>query len=193
MRILLLLALLFGFSAHAGAQPLQPGDTITISVYQDPKLDRQVIVSPSGMISLPLVGQVRAAGLTPAGLENVLKNRLRDKFTGDLDISVAYVATKPVEEDLKPRIFVTGEVLRPGTFVMRMRTNVLQAISLAGGFGPFAAKRRIQIRRKVNGIDEILSFDYEAFFAGTSTNENIDLRPGDVVVVPERGLFELSW
>src|SRR5215510_16060029 len=144
MRVLILVLLLLGYSGRAMAQSgaLQPGDPINISVYQDPKLDRQVVVGPTGMISFPLAGQIRAGGLTPAQLEDVLKARLKDKYT-DLDITVALVALKPLEEDLKPRIFVTGEVLRPGPFVMRTRTNVLQAIALAGGFGPFAAKQRI--------------------------------------------------
>jgi polysaccharide biosynthesis/export protein len=190
MRILLAL-LVFCFATGASwAQALQPGDSLSISVYQDPKLDRQVIVSPAGMISFPLVGQVRASGLTPGGLESVLKGRLKDKYSGDLDISVAILSSKPLEEDLKPKIFVTGEVLRPGFFVMRTRTNVMQAISLAGGFGPFAAQRRIQVRRKMNGEDAIFVFDYRAYFAGQNLSDNIELRSGDVVIVPEKGLFE---
>ena len=190
MRILLaLLIFSFGLTGALG-QALQPGDTLTISVYQDPKLDRQVTISPSGMISFPLAGQLRAGGLSPTALENALKARLKDKYAGDLDITVALLGSKVIEEDLKPRIFVTGEVLRPGFFVMRTRTNVMQAISLAGGFGPFAAKHRIQVRRKINGADAIFVFDYKSFFSGESLTDNIDLRPGDVVIVPERGLFE---
>jgi len=189
MRILLALLLLCAFCIGAHAQALQPGDTLSISVYQDPKLDRQVVVGPTGMISFPLAGQIRAGGLTPAQLEDVLNPRLKDKYT-DLDITVALVALKPLEEDLKPRIFVTGEVLRPGPFVMRTRTNVLQAIALAGGFGPFAAKQRIQVRRQMNGVEVMFLFDYDAFFSGRNVEDNIDLRAGDVVVIPERGLFE---
>ncbi len=190
MRVLLALLFLCGFWTGAGAQALQPGDTIAISVYQDPKLDRQVLIGPTGMISFPLAGQVRAGGLTPAALESVLTARLKDKFTGDLDITVALVGVKQLEEDLKPRIFITGEVLRPGPFVVRTRTNVLQAISLAGGFGPFAAKQRIQVRRQINGVEVMFLFDYDAFFSGRNVEDNIDLRAGDVVVIPERGLFE---
>jgi polysaccharide biosynthesis/export protein len=193
VRVLLGLLLLCGFCAAAGAQALLPGDTISISVYQDPKLDRQVLIGPTGMISFPLAGQIRAGGMTPAALENLLKARLKDKFAGDLDVTVTLVTTKPdkpLEEDLKPRIFVTGEVLRPGFFVMRLRTNVLQAIAQAGGFGPFAAKHRIQVRRQINGIEVMFLFNYNDFFSGRNVEDNIDLRAGDVVVVPERGLFE---
>ena len=191
MRILLaLLLLLCAFSTGAHAQALQAGDTISISVYQDPKLDRQVIIAPNGMISFPLAGQIRASGLTPGQLEDILKARLKDKFTGDLDISVALAGLKPLEEDLKPRIFVTGEVLRPGPFLLRQRTTVLQAIALAGGFGPFAAKQRIQVRRQMNGVEVMFLFDYDSFFSGRNVEDNIDLRAGDVVLIPERGLFE---
>jgi polysaccharide biosynthesis/export protein len=197
MRILLALVLLLcGFCTAARAQALQPGDTISISVYQDPKLDRQVVIPPNGTISFPLAGHIRAAGMTAEALENLLKSRLRDKFTGDLDITVSLVAPKaevpekPIEEDLKPRVFVTGEVLRPGFFVIRTRMNLMQAISLAGGFGPFAAKQRIQVRRRINGIEVMYLFDYFEFFSGRNVEGNIDLIAGDVIVVPERGLFE---
>jgi polysaccharide export outer membrane protein len=98
--------------------------------------------------------------------------------------------TKILEEDLKPRVFITGEVLRPGYFVMRTRLNVMQAIAEAGGFSPFAAKRRIQVRRKINGVESTFVFDYDAFFSGTNVDDNIGLRAGDVIIVPERGLFE---
>jgi polysaccharide biosynthesis/export protein len=91
---------------------------------------------------------------------------------------------------LKPRIFVTGEVLRPGPFVLRTRTNVLQAIALSGGFGLFAAKQRVQIRRQIDGREVMFLFDYSAFQSGRNVENNIDLVPGDVVIVPERGLFE---
>jgi polysaccharide biosynthesis/export protein len=191
MRIVLLaLAFLCGFWTSAGAQALKPGDSISISVYQDPKLDRQVIIGPTGFISFPLAGQIRAGGLTPAQLEDVIKARLKDKFTEEPDVTVSLGAEKPLEEDLKPRIFVTGEVLRPGFFVIRMKTTVLQAISLAGGFGPYAAKRRIQVRRQINGTEVMYLFDYVDFHKGRNVEDNIDLQPGDVVIIPERGIFE---
>ena len=192
MLILLLLVLLLGCSSAASAQSaaLQPGDQIYISVYQDPKLDRQVVIGPTGMISLPLVGQIHAAGLTPQGLENVLKARLKGKFTEEPDVSVGFVSAKPLEEDLKPRIYVTGEVLRPGFYIMRQRLDVMQAIAEAGGFSPFAARQRIQVRRKINGVESTFVFNYYDFFTGRNVDDNINLRPGDVIIVPERGLFE---
>jgi polysaccharide export outer membrane protein len=201
MRVLLALMLLCGFCMGASAQPLQPGDTIAVSVYQDPKLDRQILIPPSGIISFPLAGQLRAGGVTPQALETALRARLKDKFASDLDITVSLVSLRtpekveekperPIEEELKPRVYVTGEVLRPGHHVIRTRLNVLQAISLSGGFGIFAAKQRIQIRRRVNGAEVMYLFDYDAFFSGRNVATNLDLLPGDVVIVPERGPFE---
>lgn len=192
MRFLLFFVLLLGCSGMAQAQSerLQPGDVVSITVYQDPKLDRQVLIGPTGMISFPLAGDIRAGGLTPAGLEKVLKSRLRGRFTEEPDVTVSLVVLKPLEEDLKPKVFITGEVLRPGPYIIRTRLNVMQAIAEAGGLSPFAAKRRIQVRRKVNGVESIYVFNYEDFFSGTNTDDNVNLRAGDVVIVPERGLFE---
>jgi polysaccharide export outer membrane protein len=193
MRILFFLMLLLGCWSTAKAQSraaLQPGDVVSITVYQDPKLDRQVLVGPTGMISFPLAGQIRAGGLTPAELEGVLKARLKGRFTEEPDVTVSLVVLKPLEEDLKPKIFITGEVLRPGPFVMQNRLNVMQAIAVAGGFSPFAAKKRIQLRRKIDGVESIFVFNYEDFFYGNNFENNISLRAGDVIIVPERGLFE---
>lgn len=189
MRVLLMLVfLIFGFSTHAVGQTLQPGDTIDISVWQDSKLDRRVVVGPTGMISFPLAGHVRAGGLTPQALETVLGSRLKSNYTDRLDITVSLVSNDK-DEDRKPHVFVTGEVLKPGTYTMSANATVMQAISLAGGLGPFAARRRIQIHRKVDGVESVFVFDYAAFLKGTDLSGNVDVRSGDVIVVPERGLF----
>ena len=192
VRVLFFLALLLACWSESKAQSgrLQPGDVVGITVYQDPKLDRQVLIGPSGMISFPLAGQIRAGGLTTAELESVLKARLKGRFTEEPDITVALIALKSEDPDLKPKIFITGEVLRPGPFVMQQRLSLVQAIAVAGGFSPFAAKQRIQLRRKIDGVESLYVFNYNDFFAGTNFENNINLRPGDVIIVPERGLFE---
>ena len=189
MRVLLMLVLLiFGLGTHAEAQTLQAGDTIDVSVWQDSKLDRRVVIGPTGMISFPLAGHIRAGGLTPQALENVLRNRLKPNYTDRLDITVALVGSDK-DEERKPRVFVTGEVLKPGSYTMLANTSLMQAISLAGGFGPFAAKRRIQVRRKINGVENMFVFDYVAFESGADLSGNVEVRAGDVIVVPERGLL----
>lgn len=194
MRILLLLACLGWGFCGVQAQTLKSGDSLSISVLQDPKLDRSVTVDPSGEIAFPLAGHIRARGLTPEALENILKTKLQPNYKDDhLDVTVA-VANAPKdipEDDLKPKIFITGEVQRPGSYIVRQQTTLMQAIALAGGVGPYAAKRRIQVRRRVPGGDEtIFMFNYRAYEAGGDLDGNIVLRAGDVIMVPERGLFD---
>jgi polysaccharide export outer membrane protein len=189
MRVLLTLLLLWGFgTTSAGAQALRAGDTIDISVWQDSKLDRRVTVSPTGMISLPLAGHIRAGGLTPQALEKVLQEKLKGSFNDQLDITVALVASRE-EDDLKPRVYVTGEVLKPGPYIIAGKTNLMQTIALAGGLGPFAAKHRVQVHRKVAGVESVFLFDYGAFESRTDLSGNMEVKGGDVVVVPERGLL----
>ena len=178
--------------AFAQSEPLQPGDTLQISVWQDPKLDRQVVVGPDGMISFPLAGHIKAGGITPQALENLLRARLQKNYTGKLDITVSLAAVNPTEAaDNRPRVYISGEVLKPGPYPAKPPIDVAQAIALAGGLSPFGASRRIQIHRKVQGADTVLVFDYKAFQSGTGAPENnIRLQSGDVVIVPERGLLE---
>ena len=198
MRILIVVFSLLVSVSLAGAQTLKPGDNLSISVLQDPKLDRTVVIEPSGQISFPLAGHFRAAGLTPIALENILKDKLKSNYKDDnLDVTVALAPGLPSakpdepEDDLKPKIFVTGEVARPGSYIIRQPLTLMQAIALAGGVGQYAAKRRIQVRRRMPGGDEtIFMFNYKAYEAGDDLEGNIRLRAGDVIMVPERGLFD---
>jgi polysaccharide biosynthesis/export protein len=201
MRYLMTLMLVLAWGSTSLAQTvapssitLKPGDTLNISVLQDPKLDRSVVVDPNGQIAFPLAGHINANGLTPQRLERILKSRLERNYKDDgVDVTVALAnAAKPdiPEEDLKPKIFITGEVLRPGPYPIRQATSLVQAISIAGGLGPFAAKRRIQIRRGSGADETIFQFDYKAYEAGLNLGSNIPLQAGDVIIVPERGILE---
>jgi len=194
MRFLIVLFCLCVCSLGANAQTLKSGDNLSISVLQDPKLDRNVVIDPTGEIAFPLAGHIRARGLTAQALENILKTKLKGNYKDDnLDVTVA-VANSPKdvpEDDLKPKIFITGEVVKPGSYVVRQPTTLMQAIALAGGIGPFAAKQRIQVRRRAPGGDEtIFMFNYKAYEAGADLEGNIKLRAGDVIMIPERGLFD---
>ena len=201
MRYLMTLMLVLAWGSTSLAQTvapssvtLKPGDTLNISVLQDPKLDRSVVVDPNGQIAFPLAGHINANGLTPQRLERILKSRLERNYKDEsLDVTVALAnAAKPdiPEEDLKPKIFITGEVQRPGPYPIRQATSLVQAISIAGGLGPFAAKRRIQIHRGSGADETIFQFDYKAYEAGSNLGSNIPLQAGDVIIVPERGILE---
>ena len=191
MRILIFLILLC-MGSPSFAQAIKVGDNLAISVMQDSKLDRTVVVDPSGQIAVPLAGHFRVSGLTPQAVENILKQKLKNNYKDEsLDVTVSLLAVKDIpEEDLKPKVFITGEILRPGSYVVRQKTTLMQAISLAGGLGPFAAKRRIMVRRRSPAGEDIFMFDYRAYEAGQDLEGNINLRAGDVIMVPERQLFE---
>ena len=199
MRALLTLAFLLGCLVGAEAQSLKPGDTISIQVFQDPKLDRQALIGPTGMISFPLIGEIQASGQTPSGLAALLRSRLQSQYRDPLDITVSLVALAPSTpstareaEQIGPRFYVTGQVKTPGPQQIKTRITLLQGIALAGGLDIFAAKRRIQVRRQMGGQESVFYFDYVAFEEGRDLTGNINLLPNDVIIVPERGLFEFQ-
>ncbi len=186
-----LTVLLFGcLIGQASAERLRPGDTLTVNVWQDPKLDRTVIVAPDGTIAFPLAGHLRAGGRTPQAVERELRARLQKNYTEPLDITVGLATVNKEEQELsKPKVYITGEVLRPGPYNISSPTNIVQAIALAGGLGPFAARHDIQLHRKIRGQDSIMLFNYSAYLSGSPEVRNVRLRSGDIIIVPERGLL----
>jgi polysaccharide export outer membrane protein len=194
-HLLVAIAILLGWATQGSAlaqYQFQPGDQIQISVWQEPRLDRQIVVAPDGSIALPLAGRIQAGGRTAAQVEQAIAGSLAAHYADELDVTVHLVGRPDELEEapVLPAIYVMGEVTRPGEFPVQKPTTVLQAIALGGGLSPFAAERRIQVHRKVGGQDQIHVFDFQAFKHGMNPAGNIVLRPGDVVVVPERGLFE---
>jgi polysaccharide biosynthesis/export protein len=198
VRVILALILLCATGVVAAAQEttyrLQVGDRIAITVWQDERLNREITIGPDRNVSMPLVGHIQAVGLTLPALEQVIRQRLQPNYEVELDVNVAMLGTQPTvvtEPQLTAgTIFVTGEIASPGQHVIPPHTNVMQAIALAGGLGPFAAKRRIQIRRIVHGEQLLYTFNYSAVEAGYAMEHNIILQTGDVIIVPERWLLE---
>ena len=191
MRVLFaifLVLICIGFASAQGSYRLQPGDSVEIWVGQDASLNRTLIVGPDGRISMPLAGHLQASGMTLQQLERSLKSRLQKNFTADLDLTIMIVTA--VDEDAERIVYLTGEISRPGPIVLNRPTTVLQAIAMAGGVGQFAAKKRIQIRRTINGEQVLLPFNYRDVEKGRVLQGDIFLHDGDVIVVPERGLFE---
>ena len=182
-------------AAQADTYRLRPGDVLDVNVFQDPKLNRQIVVAPDGQVAFPLAGRFRAGGLTTSAVEAALKAKLQKQFTSELDVTVSYIQSEKRElkeaKDREWTVYVTGEVGKPGAFVVPKRApTVLQAIALAGGLGPFAAERRIMIHRKIDGEEVVFPFNYRDYTKGDDMAGNITLRNGDVIVVPERGLFQ---
>ena len=183
----------------SGPYKLRPGDVISISVLEDPLLDRQILVAPDGRISMPLAGSVTASGLTPVGLQSVIRGRLRGKFVEAPTVTVSLISLGPEdfkvpEQDPPNEVYVLGEVNSPGRYQYDAETpiTVLQALTLAGGLGPFAAAKRIQVRERTEDVETIRVFNYEALEDGQlATNQDLTaLGNNAIIIVPERGLFE---
>lgn len=172
---------------------LQPGDVVAVSVLEDPLLDRQILIAPDGRIALPLAGTIEAEGLTAEQLQRTIQKRLRKNFVEPPSVTVALVSTPEEEEELR-EVYVLGEVTRPGRYEYDSEKSitVIQALTLAGGLGPFAATERIQVREVVSSTETLRLFNYEAAQDGLlNTSRDLSaLQDGAVIVVPERGLFE---
>lgn len=185
-------------TATAAEYRLRAGDRLEVTVWQDEKLNRVIVVAPDGQVAFPLAGRLQAGGRPLAALEAELKARLQKQYTDEIDVTVAIaqikenpaVADRPEQVPIDPSVYVTGEVAKPGQYFFKTRTNVLQAIALAGGLGPFAAEKRIKVRRKVNGSETLYEFDYAAFTEGEDLSGNMFLKSGDVIIVPEKRIFE---
>ena len=154
---------------------LGPGDKLRIEVYKDTQLSQSLQVRPDGKITLPLVGDVLAAGKTPIELRNALTTSLKEYVTNP-------VVTVIVVEATAAQVYVIGEVANPGTLVMQGPMTVLQALAQVGGLREFADRDDIRILRKQpNGVRTI-EFDYKRAVRGDT--EPMFLQPGDTVVVP---------
>jgi polysaccharide export outer membrane protein len=155
-----------------------PSDTLVISVWKNPELSSNALVRTDGKISLPLVDDVQAAGLTPMELKEVLTESLRE-FVTNPDITVTVSAMN------SHQVFLLGEVGRQGPLPLTRHLRILDALASAGGFSAFADKNDIRIlRRTAQGIVEY-QFDYDAYLAGDSPESNLLLHRGDTIVVPE--------
>jgi polysaccharide export outer membrane protein len=166
-----------------GATLIQPNDRLTIDVYKNPDLSRQVTVQPDGLISISLVQSIQAAGLTPAQLKVELEKRLKDY----LEVPTVTVIIDAIQSY---RVYVTGKVQKPGVIVSERPLTVLQALALAGGFQDYAKKDQITIVRTISpqvgrGQQDIkYPFDHDKVIDGSKQAQNIFLLSGDVVNVP---------
>jgi polysaccharide export outer membrane protein len=154
-----------------------PEDMLDINVWKEPDVSRVVPVRPDGRISLPLVNDVQAAGLSPQQLAETLTERLR-KYINEPQVTVIVTAIN------SQRVFIVGEVLRAGAFPMLPGMTVMQALSSAGGFTPFANVKRIHVVRLNNGKRVELPFNYREVLKGDNPEQNIKLEPGDTIIVP---------
>ncbi|MGH9346655.1 MAG: polysaccharide biosynthesis/export family protein [Vicinamibacterales bacterium] len=154
---------------------LGPGDKLRVEVYREAQLSQSLQVRPDGKITLPLVGDVAAAGKTPIELRDGLTASLKEYVTNP-------VVTVIVVEATAAQVYVIGEVTTPGTLVMQGPMTVLQALAQAGGLREFAHRSDIRILRKMPTGIRTIGFDYKRAVKGET--EPVFLQPGDTVVVP---------
>jgi polysaccharide biosynthesis/export protein len=155
-----------------------PSDTLAINVWKDAELSRTVLVRPDGKISLPLVGELEVSGLTALKVKELIAQKL-DTYISKPQVTV-------IVTDVKSRTYtVVGKIAKPGEFELGKPTSILEAIAICGGFQEFAKPNKIYvIRRMPDGSITKLPFDYKKVIKGQETDENVDLKSGDTIVVP---------
>jgi polysaccharide export outer membrane protein len=154
-----------------------PQDVLRIDVWKEPDISRLVPVRPDGKITLPLLNDIQAAGLTPLQLSAKISEGLK-KFITSPQVTVG------VTEINSRRVFVTGEVARPGAFPLLPNMTVLQALSSSGGFTQFARVKNIYVLRMEDGKQVKHPFNYKDAVSGKRPEQNIVLEGGDIIVVP---------
>jgi polysaccharide export outer membrane protein len=154
-----------------------PEDVLSVVYWREKDMSNDVAVRPDGKISLPLLNDVAAAGLTPTQLRDSLTEASKQFFE---DPSITVV----VKQMNSRRVFITGEVAKPGPYPLMGPTTVLQLLSVAGGLRDYANGKKILILRTEKGHSVSYPFNYKDVVSGKNLQQNIELKPGDTVVVP---------
>jgi polysaccharide export outer membrane protein len=152
-------------------------DVLYIHVWREDALSRTVPVRTDGNISLPLIHEIKAAGLTPLQLEAAITEKLKG-FYENPNVSVTVMETNSF------KVYVSGEVRTPGVYKLREETTILQIIPMAGGFTDWAKQRKILVIRKESGKEKRFTVDYKKVMRGDDLSSNVVLRPGDTIIVP---------
>jgi polysaccharide biosynthesis/export protein len=179
--MLMILLLVSEASSQAPAQDssykIGPNDVLSIFVWKEPELTRDVTVMPDGKITYPLIGEIMAQGQTALELKKAITDKLQNFVTAP-EVTV-------IVKDSKSRvIYAIGKLTRPGPYPLAPGMTVMQALSTAGGFDQWADTKNIMIVRREGGKETQLHFNYKEFTSGEKLEQNILLKPGDTIVVP---------
>jgi polysaccharide export outer membrane protein len=194
--LLALVATLFAASAFAqSGYQIRPGDTLSIEVLEDSSLNRSVLVLPDGTISFPFAGSIAAAGRTASQVDAAITAGIAGNFASEPNVFVTVASltqTPTASGGGSISVYMMGEIASPGQKSLRRGTTLLQALAETGGFTAFAAKKRIVLRRTDarTGQQSVSTINYKAIADGAAVGGDIVLRSGDVIIVPERRLFE---
>jgi len=162
--------------AVAAQYTIGSGDVLNIQVWKEKDLSQTVIVRPDGKISLPLLGEVYVVGKEPSQLEDLIQTRLQSMV-------VQPRVTVTVTEIHSRMVYITGEITRPGAYPLNTPITVLQLIAQAGGLTQFASKKKIHVLR-ASGPAGGIWVNYKSLLQGSDPNHNLQLNPGDTVVIP---------
>jgi polysaccharide biosynthesis/export protein len=152
-------------------------DVLAINVWKEPDISRSIPVRSDGKISLPLVGEVQAAGLTPLKLEKDIAGKLKN-YISEPEVTVM------VQQVNSQKFNILGQVVKPGSYVIANSPTVLDALALAGGFRDFAKQKSIYVLRKSPTGESRIAFNYKEVSQGKNMSQNIKLQPGDTIIVP---------
>jgi polysaccharide export outer membrane protein len=156
---------------------IAPDDVLIIDVWKEPEISRTVPVRRDGKISLPLLNDVQAAGLTPTQLSAEIVEKLRATV-------IHPQVTVIVSQMSSQRIYILGQVARGGAYPLVPDMTAVQALSIAGGLTPFAKRTKIYVMRIENGANKMFPINYKEVVSGRKPDQNIQLKPGDTIVVP---------
>jgi polysaccharide export outer membrane protein len=179
---------------------LKDGDVVNLEVLEDASLNRSLVVLPDGTINVPFAGTIRAAGQTVSQVQAAITSGISPQFATRPNVFVS-VNPKPddplpppapvqPEEEETIKIYFMGEVNEPGLREVSPGTTFLQGVSTSGGLTRFAATKRLQLRRTSGGRPTLITINYHALSRGAQLEQDIILHEGDVILVPERRLFE---
>lgn len=164
-------------AGEVGGYTVNPGDILEISIWKEVDLQKQVVVRPDGYFSFPLTGDIRAEGRTVEDVRGDIATRV-SRFVPDPVVSVAILKAEG------SKVYVVGQVNRPGEFPINRFVDIVQAISMAGGTTPFAQLDNIKVLRREGATQIAIPFAYGDIAAGKRLQQNIVLKPGDTVLVP---------
>jgi polysaccharide export outer membrane protein len=201
IRFLTAVLFLIGSASLSMAQDfyrIKPGDTLQVEVLEDPSLNRNVLVLPDGSISFPMAGTIKAGGRNVDGVASTLAEEMAGNFAVPPTVLVSVAALAPRDA---PRaatgpelmnVYILGEANTPGRKEILPGTTLIQFLAEAGGLSRFAADKRIQLRRVDPNTKQetVYRFNYRTMGGSDSISGTTVLAPGDVIVVPERRLFE---
>ena len=163
--------------ADTGEYRIGSDDVLHINVWKEPELSGQVSVRPDGKVSLALLNDIQAAGKTPIELANEITEKIK-QYVSDPRVTVTVVQMN------SRRIFIMGEAARAGAFPMLPHMTLMQALSSAGGMSPYANVKKMYLLRNESGKQTKIPINYKALISGNAPEQNIELKPGDTIVIP---------